>query len=166
MTEPDDHDSRWTAFDTEQVNMAAMGVRHPLTTALAFMDALGDPVANLELLGNLVTPESRTRWGDFSAAKAALDAIDEPGYGSIVNRLPGAPDVGYFKILSGVSKGYEVTEERAVMVPAVVTLVWRPEATAKFLPEPGMWLVHQIGDPAKPEDLSHIRTSPGDAPDY
>lgn len=166
MEDPDDDEARWTSFDTEQVKMTAMGARHPLTTALAFMAALDDPVSNLDLLGNLVTPESRKNWGDFSAVKAMLDAIDEPGYGSIVNRRPGVPDVGYFKILSGISKAYEVTEVRDVMLPAMVTLVWRPEARAEFLPVPGMWLVHQIGEPAEPEHLSHVRTSPGDAPDY
>lgn len=148
------------------VKMEAMGAKHPLTTAFAFMNALDDPAANIVLLSNLVTPESRHRWGDFTATKAMLDEIDQPGYGSTVNRRPGAPDVGYFKILSGVSHGYEVTEEKAVMIPAMVTLVWRPEAGEGILPEPGMWLVHQIGEAADPEDLSHIRTSPGLAPDY
>jgi hypothetical protein len=166
MGDIDDEGARWTSFDTEQVKMAAMGPRHPLNTAIAFMNAMDDPASNLELLSNLVTPESLPLWGDFSAAKAMLDAIEEQGFGSIVNRRPGAPDVGYFKILSGVSKAYEVTEEQEVHVPAMVTLVWRPEAGAAFLPEPGMWLVHQIGDPAEPEDLSHVRTSPGAAPDY
>lgn len=166
MSESDDNEFRWTALDTEQVKMAAMGVRHPLTTAFAFMQALEDPGANLELLTNLVTPESRTHWGDFSRTKAALAAIEQPGYGSTVNRRPGAPDVGYFKILSGVNKAYEVTEEKMVMIPAMVTLVWRPEAGGEFLPERGMWLVHQFGAPAEPEELAHVRTSPGDAPDY
>ena len=101
---------------------------------------------------------------DFSGAKSLYDQIQSPGFGSTINRRPGAPDVGYLKVLSNVIEGYEVTEETPVMIPAMVTLVWRPEAGP--IDNPGKWLVHQFGATAEPDELSHVRTSPGDAPNF
>ena len=144
--------------------MEAMGLRHPLTIALQFVSALDKEDDNSEWLGHLVTPESRENWGDFTSAKRAYRSINEPGFGSLVNRPDGASDVGYFKILSDVTESYEVDQPRAVMIPAMITLVWRPEAGPAD--NPGMWLVHQFGDPADPAELIHVRTSPNKAPNF
>lgn len=157
-------DENWTVFDDEQVRMELGGLRHPLTVALHFVRALGAPALDTEWLQQLVTPESLSYWGDFSAAKDLYDSIEEPGFGSTINQPAGAPDVGYFKVLSGVTEGFTVSEPESVLVPAIATLVWRPEAGPSE--QPGMWLVHQFGAAADPEGLGHVRTSPGRGPSF
>ncbi|AND15241.1 hypothetical protein [Rathayibacter tritici] len=154
----------WTSFDDEQVKMESMGLHHPLTTAFAFVNALAEPEPDVRWLSTLVTPESRPHWGDFSDAKTFYDGIHEPGFGSLVNRLPGAPDVGFFKIIPSVRDGFTVTEETPMAAAALLTLIWRPEAGSAE--DPGMWLVHQLGPAAEPHELVHARTSAGTAPDF
>jgi hypothetical protein len=157
-------DDSWSVFDDEQVRMELGGLSHPLTVALEFVRALGAPVLDTAWLRQLVTPESQEHWGDFSSAKDVYDSIEKPGFGSTINQPEGAPDVGYFKVLSGVTEGFTVSEPTSIMVPAVATLVWRPEAGPAE--QPGMWLVHQFGESADPESLRHVRTSPGRGPSF
>jgi hypothetical protein len=157
-------EDKWTAFDDEQVQMEAMGLHHPLTVALEFARELAEEEDNAEWLAQLVTPESRESWGDFTSAKRAYRLINQPGFGSRVNRPKGASDVGYFKILSGVAEGFDVNQAGETMVPAMITLVWRPEAGPAD--KRGMWLVHGFGVPLDPADLIHVRTSPDNAPDF
>lgn len=153
-----DEEETWTALDTAMAKIEAAGTEHPLLTAMLFVTTLEDEESDPQELRDLVTPESAEFWGDFDAARRMLKSIEKPGYGTTINRAPGAVDVGYFKILENVEESFEVHVETAVLVPAVVTIIWRPEK--------GKWLVHQFGAPAEPEELSHVRTSPGEAPSY
>ncbi|TSD11626.1 hypothetical protein [Curtobacterium sp. KBS0715] len=157
-------DDSWTVFDDEQVRMELEGLRHPLTVALEFVKALAAPVLDTAWLQQLVTPESLKHWGDFSSAKGVYDSIENPGFGSTINQPKGAPDVGYFKVLSGVTEGFTVSEPTPMLVPAVATLVWRPEAG--LVEQSGMWLVHQFGEPADLGSLGHVRTSLGRGPSF
>ena len=166
MASDDDFDERWTALDDEHLTIEQIGLRHPLTTAMAFVAGLRGEVETPGGLASLVTPESRAHWGNFDAARELYASIEHPGFGSRVNRPEGAPDVGYFKILAGVEEAWETSTPTPVMAAAVITLVWRPEAGEEFPSGPGVWLVHGIGEPLKPEELAHVRTSPGDAPDF
>ncbi|MFT2708007.1 hypothetical protein [Clavibacter zhangzhiyongii] len=154
--------SAWTGFDDIQLQMSAMGFHHPLTSAFAFVNALNDPAQYAQALENLVTPESRDLWGDFIPVKEAYDSIPDPGYGSTINQIPGASDVGYFKILPSVPDNYQAEQETEVQVAAYLTLVWRPEIGHED--NPGMWLVHQFGEMATLEELVGVRSSANDAP--
>ncbi|MFE6254560.1 hypothetical protein [Agromyces sp. NPDC057865] len=59
-------DERWTIEDDAAAAIAAYGIDHPMTTALAFWQGINDLPTHREALGALVTPESRSAWGDFS----------------------------------------------------------------------------------------------------
>jgi hypothetical protein len=118
---------------------------NPVVVGQLFCQALEDHVEYRTALFNLTTPESHTAWGDFSDVAAQYAAIEEAGFGSQANFAVGAPDVAYFKILSGVDQSYQVLDDQILPFAAVLTLVWRPEQ--------GMWLVHSFGDYLRPEDL-------------
>lgn len=147
-TDPRNPDYQWRRFGTEQESRDALpepSLDDPVSVALLFVRGLGDPVEYRDALDFLVTPESRPAWGDFTAAAGRYAAIQDPGFGSMINLAEGAEDVGYFKILSNVTTSYEVLDDQLIAFAAVITLVWRPEFDR--------WMVHSIGDYVKPEDL-------------
>lgn len=121
---------------------------------IMFCNALAERRKYQTALGNLVTPESKSAWGDFSAAADYLASIEDHAYGSFTNAAHDAPDVQYFKILRNVQESYQVLDDQPVIVAAVLTLVWRPEH--------GRWMVHSIGEPLLPEQLP--RSAPGQTP--
>ncbi|WP_448059973.1 hypothetical protein [Cellulomonas hominis] len=156
--DPRDPGYEWRRFTSSEEAEAALpevAFDDPASVALLFVKALFDPETNAVALDYLVTPESRAAWGDFTEAAQMLAEIEDAGFGSNINRAHDAPDVGYLKILRGVSQSYQVTDGQLVMAAAVVTVVWRPEYER--------WMVHSIGDYLKPEDVP--RTSPGSAPE-
>lgn len=122
---------------------------------IMFCKALRNPVEYQTALTQLVTPESLNDWGDFAAAGELLESIPEVGFGTLTNQAYGAPDVRYFKILSGVGDAYMVVDEQPVMAAALLTMIWRPEH--------GRWMVHAMGDSLLPEHLP--RSAPGQTPD-
>jgi hypothetical protein len=135
-----------STIDTEAAAaLPAPALDDPVSVGLLFCNALEDPGSNLEVLELLSTPESRNAWGDFTAAGNMLQAIEDRGYGSMVNEAVGATDVCYFKILGGVSESFQVVDAQPVSAAAVLTLVWRPER--------GQWLVHGLGDYLRPEEV-------------
>jgi hypothetical protein len=146
----------WTTSDDAAFEAATRDETHPSTIALAFMSVMEDPTGWTEELRSIVTPESVDSWGDFSAAAAVVASINDWGLGSVPNAAYEAPDVAYVKILRGVTESYQQEGDDLILVPAVLTLVWRPEF--------GRWLVHGIGNAVRPEDVP--RTSPGEAPAY
>ncbi|WP_249644399.1 hypothetical protein [Nocardia sputi] len=105
------------------------------------------------MLAALVSPETRDSWGDFTEAARDLGAIEDAGFGSLVNRAPGVEDVAYFKILGGVSESYQVTSSRMVEVASIITMVRHPGSER--------WMVHSMGHAVSPEDVYSQRTGSG-----
>lgn len=141
--------AEWRRFGTEEEAAAALpeeSLTDPVSVGVMFCNALAeDPVHWNNALRNLTTPESAESWGDFKAASRYLNSIEDMGYTNRVNFALGAPDVAYFKIVGDVRQSYEILDEQPVDCAAILTLVWRPEY--------GMWMVHDLGDYMKPEDL-------------
>ena len=146
----------WDPMDDTLVEMeSAGGLRHPMTVASVFLQLISQDSPDVIALGQIVTPESETNWGDFTGARDMYRAIDYPGVGSAVKRGERAADVAWVKVVHGA------TEPRVISTPTllradIITLVWRPELDS--------WRVHQWGPPAKPDSLGHVRTSPNLAP--
>jgi hypothetical protein len=149
-------DERWTVGDDAAFDLATKGQHHPSFSAMAFMSVMANPEDHADALHSVVTPESIPAWGDFSETAAMLKEIVNWGVGSVPTAAEGAPDVAYVKILRDVTETYQQQGDALVEVPAVLTLIWRPEV--------GLWLVHGIGLPIPPADLP--RTSPGVAPTF
>lgn len=147
-------DDEWSETDEAMVMFESLSDDHPVRRAQMFFIALLDDSYGAEYLEQFVTPEVRKDWGDFSAARSSLRALDRPGIGSIANEAHGAPDVVYVKLLEHVDSGYIIPESSLIEVAGIFTMVWRPEH--------GAWLIHRFGDYSLPENLP--RTSPGDAP--
>jgi hypothetical protein len=149
-------DEQWTVSDDAAFDLATKGQHHPSFSAMAFMSVMADPEDHAVALHSVVTPESIPAWGDFSETAAMLKEIGDWGVGSVPTAAEGAPDVAYVKILRDVTETYQQQDDALIEVPAVITLIWRPEV--------GFWLVHGIGLPIPPADLP--RTSPGIAPTF
>ena len=133
--------------------LAERGLTYPATVAGMFFSALQDREVHLDALGNIVTPESRRAWGDFSQVAQLFGGYADPGTEVRGFLAEGAPDVAYVGIIEGVADP-DISADDVVVPVGVFTLVWRPEA--------GMWLIHSFGDPIPAEFLP--RSSPGDAP--
>lgn len=149
-------DMEWGPDDEAQAAVAGYGPDEPFFTVQAFVSGLHDDSTPSEVLRSAVTPESVEAWGDFSGVREYLKSLGDWGVGSYPAPAAGAPDVAYVKVLRDVPQTYRQTTDEMLLVPAVLTLVWRPEV--------GFWLVHSIGEPADPSVLT--RTSPGVAPSY
>jgi hypothetical protein len=147
-------ETNWNDDDDAHYVFETLGLEHPVTAARAFLVALDDPARFASALSEMVTPESRRLWGDFSAGTKWLERLGSFGIGSVARYEDGAPDVRYIKIASGITEGRTVPNRSEVDAAAFVTMVWRPEF--------GSWLVHAVGDVIRPEALP--RTSPGVAP--
>lgn len=119
----------------------------PVAVGIMFCNALDDPQENYVVLARLATPESLPAFGDFTVAAGMIAAGQDIGYGSHAERAVGDDDVAYFKILSGVTKSFQMLEGQIILALAVLTLVWRPEF--------GEWRVHGIGEGLRPEDVPH-----------
>jgi hypothetical protein len=107
----------------------------PAATAECFIFALGDPVYYQQQLIDLTTPESRTAWGDFTAAASYL--TDIPNWGLVSRGQRPVPDVAYIAVLRDVTGFLYADGDVAVEPAAVISLVDRPEL--------GGWLVHAMG---------------------
>lgn len=145
---PDGTEEDWRRFTSpEEVETSVREANRdePHLVASLFCEALGDPEQNQVALRALVTQESLEAWGDFSTAAEMLASIEDAGYGSKVDRAYEADDVGYFKILSGVTQSYQVQGEQFVNAAAIITLVWHRDAER--------WMVHSIGQQVRPEDI-------------
>ena len=150
--EPDDLDAvpelRITDATDEELEamVPPFDPANPLTIGLLFVNSLMSDDFTLADRQTLVTPESLGWWGDFTTARQWLAGLDEPGFGSTINKAAGDPDVGYLKILPGVTTGYIVSGGEALVEAAgVVTLVWRPEH--------GRWMVHSLGGYVHPDEV-------------
>ncbi|MDI3211704.1 hypothetical protein [Arthrobacter sp. AL12] len=148
---PDDQPSaqwrRFAADDEAETVMPEFSFQDPVAVGMMFCNALDDPKEYHVALSRLATPESLLAFGDFAEASAFLASIEDPGYGSQVNRAHGDDDVAYFKILAGTTDSFQALEDQVLPFAAVVTLVWRPEF--------GEWRVHGIGNYIRPEDVPH-----------
>lgn len=153
MTDPSESQDQppavWRRFtsDEEAANaLPAATLEDPVVVGNLFCSALDDHVHFRAALEKLTTPESRSAWGDFSAAADFLASIEDRGTGSVADRALGADDVAYFKILRDVKQSYQVLDGQPMFVSGIITLVWRPEV--------GSWLVHSIGtDHVLPEEI-------------
>jgi hypothetical protein len=113
----------------------------PWAAGRAFHNALmHDDCPQLDVLRNLVTPESLPAWGDFSAAREHL-----AGTGMTSRADRPAPGVAYVKFVTDPGQGLKADADTLIMARAVATLQFRPES--------GRWLLHQLGDYCLPEDL-------------
>jgi len=113
----------------------------PWAAGLAFHNALtNNNGPQLDVLRDLVTPESLGGWGDFSAAR---ELLADTGMTSRADRP--APGVAYVKFVSDPGQGLKSDGYTPMMARAVATLQFRPDS--------GRWLVHQLGDYCLPEDL-------------
>ncbi|MEU8901414.1 hypothetical protein AB0C65_36495 [Nocardia sp. NPDC048505] len=147
MAAADTNDS-WRRFTSDgEIEAVYPSIQQdpPYLVATLFCEALEDPERNQVALRALVTPESLPAWGDFSTTAAQFSSIQDPGYGSRVDRAFEADDVGYFKILSGVTQSYQVTEGQIIACAAVITLVLHRDT--------GQWMVHSIGEQVRPEEI-------------
>jgi len=122
------------------------GPDNPVTVAAVFWTAVTEPDGpNLDVLSIIVTPESWSRWGDFSRAAELL-----PAYGMASEATPSVddPDVVYITYLreTGETTG---PPSNMVLVGDIViaTLVRRPRL--------GGWRVHALGDYVRPEHVPH-----------
>lgn len=122
---------------------------NPMSTVTTFLWAIGDPVANIDALRELVAPYTRDAWGDFTKVKEAYDAIEEPGLASRANVAPGYPGVAYAKILPRVSEGFIVSKEQAVETAMIITLTYSESRER--------WLVYSTGLPTPANEVA-----PGD----
>ncbi|MBY8861107.1 hypothetical protein K7711_31845 [Nocardia sp. CA2R105] len=142
----------WRRFTSPEESDAAMleaWQNEQWSAAASFCGALAAPEANLEILQSLVTPESLERWGDFRAVAARYATIEDPAYGSVVNPAFDTEDVGYFKVLRGVSQNYQVVDEQPMLVAAVVTVVRHPFEKR--------WMVEAFGEMVRPESIPCMR---------
>jgi len=136
--------------------MGGMASTDPLTIATTFLSlVLNGPAAVGHVL-RLVTPESATAWGDFSAVRGRLEEIGSWGLGTYAVSEENTRDVAYVKILPDVSTAFRVRGDAVVDVAALITLVWRPETQS--------WLVHAFGGYVPAARVP--RTSPDAAPPY
>jgi hypothetical protein len=113
----------------------------PWAAGWAFWSALrGHDGPRLDVLPNLVTPESLAAWGDFSAAREHL-----VGTGMTSRADRPVPGVAYVKFVSDPGQDFRADSDVPIMARAV--------ATVQFRPETGRWHVHALGDYVLPEDL-------------
>lgn len=147
-------DDTWTERDDVHRHFDALPEGHPARVVRAFQVLAMVDDYSIEELTQLVTPESRGCWGDFSTehqyfADQAF-AISVGAY-----RHVGAEDVAYVTLSPDTGEYYQ--EGGLTGEVAHVTLVWRPEL--------GGWRIDQLGYPAPPPYVP--RTSkPSDAPRY
>lgn len=147
---PEDRWSSLSKMDVSDEEARLSAIRFdptdPYAVAVLFLQCLEDHHQYLNALENLITPESRNAWGDFSEAAAILASIEDYAVGSKPEPAFGDPHVCYANVLRGVTTSFEVIEEQLIMAAAAITLVWRPELL-------GMWRVHAFGAGTVPPDL-------------
>ncbi len=97
----------------------------------------------LDLVRNLVTPESLDAWGDFSSSRELLK-------GTSITTLADtpAPGVAYVRYPSDRGQTLRADTDTMIMVRAVATLQYRPEL--------GEWRVHQLGEYCHPDHLPPV----------
>lgn len=137
----------------EREGMKAFHEDPAASTGLMFCNALAERKTYLNALNNLVTPESREAWGDFSEAADFLDSVSDAGFGTKADRAFGDNKVAYFKILSNIPTSIRVIDEQPVLIRAVLTLVYRHNVPV-YNGGSG-WLVHGLGQMIRPEELPH-----------
>lgn len=154
------NEAEWTKFDDARVRLETAGRAHPYNVGTEFLQCIGDALAHLDELRELVTPESLDGWGDFAEAQRTYESIDFPGVSSQMGGVIGAPGVAYLKILSNVPVGgFNLSEGSRLQAAMWVTMIWRAEL--------GGWRVHDLALDRRPlAELEHIRYSPNSAPVY
>lgn len=155
------NDDNWSRADDLAFRIEAAGSRHPLRAAAQFIAGvlLATPI-DTRALERIVTPESRSSWGDFAAVRVLLEGIESAGFASDIPP-PADPrdiDIAEVSIVSGVTAFTNLEPGDRIEPQAVMTLVWRPEF--------GTWLVHAVGSRIPAERLAHARTSPGSGPEW
>lgn len=130
---------------------------HPVQVAMRIASALRDGLAWLhedDMTGRAIT-EARNY--DFASM---LDRVGISTVAANPMNAEGDPirDVAYVRLIPGVRFARSVrVSGLEVLEGYTITLVYRAD--------PGRWLVHSIGDPVAPEDMSDVRTNPGLGPD-
>jgi hypothetical protein len=115
----------------------------PLAVGELFLDAVNHPAGpNVHALRDLVTPESRDRWGDFSHTAAQLTGC---GLTSPAEPAPGTDQVAYVRYVINPGYNLQASGDVPITAEAIGTLVHRPEL--------GGWKVHQIGERLSAEDV-------------
>lgn len=140
----------WSTEDDAAVALAGYGANEPLVAALTFLHLLEDDRVSPALLRLAVTDESLAAWGDFETARAAVHEFGDWGVPSFARRPPGVADVAYVPVLAGVEQSSFNEAPQFCDALAVVTLVWNPTWEA--------WLVHALGDAARPEQTPRTET--------
>ena len=133
-------ESEWSDSDDAELTHWSLPDGHPSRVVKEFFDLVSEDQMDVDALTNLVTPESQTTWGSFSAARG----FAEEGY-AISNRtlrFPGADDVVAVKL---VDDNGAMTSEVHIQARAYATLVWRPSR--------GGWRIHGIGGQYLPDEL-------------
>lgn len=144
-------DEQWSDLDQSQFNFEALDDEHPSRVVTTFNDLHHLDVLPLAALEQLVTPEARRDWGDFSAGRRFF--LDQAlAVSTRALRPSDAHDVAYVKLVH--DSGAYVSEVPREPL-AYVTLVWRPDL--------GGWRIHRIGAPAASSALPRTdwgRTAP------
>lgn len=147
--------SNWDVNDDAAAAIANYPPNHPYMVVMGLAAGLANLENDREVLGRIVTPESRPAWGDFTPAVAAFESWGDWGLGSRIQVAEGASDVAYARFFLGIPDTIRATGREELMLAAIVTLVWRPEHD--------IWMIHGIGpEPLHPDDVP--RTSPNNAP--
>jgi len=117
----------------------------PANVGSLFCQCLVNGPANLlDLLRELVTPESLEMWGDFEDVARHLKSIPDVGWASLAHPVPGHPDVAHFFIVSGLGVPYEALNVQPIEnVAETLTLVYRGER----------WYIHAFGRALSPDEL-------------
>lgn len=146
------------AEDMQQVlkDYMALDPNGPEKTAVTFVQTLlgwdereksKGRLALVEEMHELVTPESKRNWDDFSEAVQAISEVPNPVFGLSVTEALGDSNVAYYPILSS-EEGFMREQGDISEAAVVVTLVNRPRL--------GGWKVHAAGGRyVLPESVPH-----------
>lgn len=116
-------------------------LENPLSVAATLaVWLLANDGPDVEQLERLVTPESRPRWGDFSAAAETLRTA-----GMIQTVEFAGPEVVYVPFTPDSGRPVELRPGAPLLVLAFATLVRDPRWVG--------WRVHQLGVKASPEEV-------------
>ncbi|MDB5337677.1 MAG: hypothetical protein JWN70_3296 [Planctomycetaceae bacterium] len=129
-------DSEWTDDDDMQVHIASLTPAHPTFIGLRFLGLMRSASDRALQMVDVVTPESRSSWGDFTQAERFLDSLGEISMVTIVKGTVDAPDVVWIPLVPTTPDRWHpgLPED----VSAWITVIRRPSL--------GGWRVHHLGD--------------------
>lgn len=129
-----------SAEDSDVADLVGdVGPDSPMFPVLVLLGILAG-TAPEELLPQLVTPESRSRW-DIAEVREATS-----GYGLASRVAFGAPDVAYVKLVKG-GPDYTAVVREVTLVQAQILTIQRRDDLG------GEWRIHQLGPAASPDEL-------------